>query len=290
MAVKEVQQRVPTGEGSTPPWVPPRPAPPPMPAEDPVEYPSEDGLPMASSIEQALWMIACFRVLLHWFRARVDVFVGIDMLVYYERGNNGVSVVPDVFVSFGVPQRNLPNYKVWEEGKPPDVVWEFAPPSSVKGDAREKKGKYCRMGVREYWLVDPDGEHNDRRVQGFELVNGNYVELPWEEGSDGTVSVWSPVLQLEQHFTEGRLRFWDPKTDKYLELPEEEERRARKEAESRAEREAQARRESDQAREQAESRAESEAQERKVARSKRKALEAQVAELKANARAPRDLE
>ena len=283
MPVQKVQQRVPSGEGSTPPSVPPRPAPPPMPAEDPVEYPSEDGIPMAASHEQALWMIACFRVLLHWFRARVDVFVGIDMLVYYVRGNNGVSVVPDVFVSFGMPQRNLPNYKVWEEGKPPDVVWEFGPPSSIKGDAREKKGKFCRMGVREYWLVDPDGEHNDRRVQGFELVNGNYVELPWEEGSDESVTVWSPVLQLEQRFTEGRLRFWDRKTGKYLELPEEE-------AESRADREALARRESDQAREQAESRAESEAQARKVEMRKRKALEAQVAELKANARAPRDLE
>ena len=262
MSVKKVQQSVPTGAGAPPPCVPPRPAPPPVPAEDPVEYPSEDGIPMAASQKQALWMIACFRVLLHWFRARVDVFVGIDMLVYYERGNNGVSVVPDVFVSFGVPQRNLPNYKVWEEGKPPDVVWEFSPPSSIKGDAREKKEKYRRMGVREYWLVDVDGKHHDRRVHGFELVDGKYVELPWKERPDGTVTVWSPALQLEQRFIDGQLRFGDRKTERYLELPEEE----------------------------AESRADREAQGRKVEMRKRKALEAQVAELKANARTRRDLE
>ena len=344
MPVKKVYQSVPTGVVAPPPvrpppsWEPPRP-PTPVPAEDPDEYPSEDGLPMASNIEHALWMIACFRMLLHWFRGRTNVFVGIDLLVYFKRRKKGGSVAPDVFVSFGVPQRKLPSYKVWEQGKPPDVVWEFGSQSTVKGDAREKKEKYRGMGVREYWLVDVDGKYHDRRVQGFELVNGKYVELPWEEGSDGSVTVWSPVLQLEQRFTEGQLRFWDPKTEKYLELPEEEERGAREQAESRAESEAlarkesdqvrkaaesraateaQARKESDQARKAAESRAATEAQARKAAESraateaqarkaaesraateaqarkeemrKRKALEAQVAELKANSGSPRDQE
>ena len=293
MPVKKVHQSVPPGVGAPPPvrpptpWVPSQP-PPPVPAEDPDEYPSEDGLPMASSIEHALWMIACFRLLVNWFRGRTDVFVGIDLLVFYMRGNKRLSVAPDVFVSFGVPMRKLPSYKVWEAGKPPDVVWEFGSRSTVKGDAKEKKEKYRRMGVREYWLVDPDGGYHDRRVRGFELVNGQYVELPWDEGSDGTVTVWSPLLQLEQRFIDGGLRFWDRKTEKYLELPEEEaearaegEAQARREAEDRAESEALARREADRARAQAEKRAESEA-------SKRKALEARVAELESMAKSPRN--
>ena len=320
MAVKKVEQSVPTGGVAPPPvrppplWVPP--CPPPVPPEDPVEYPSEDGIPMAASLKHARWMMAGFRVLEHWFRGPLDVFVGIDMLVYYAQGDNSRSVAPDVFVSFGVEQRDLPCYKVWEEGKPPDVVWEFGSRSTAKEDAREKKEKYRRMGVREYWLVDVDGKYHDRRVQGFELVNGEYVELPWDEGPDGTVTVWSPALQLEQRFIDGQLRFWDRKTEKYLELPEEEERgareqaesraeseaRGRREAESRAESEAQARRESDQAREQAESRAESEARARMEAESraeseararevemrKRKALEARVAELESKERNPRN--
>ena len=330
MPIKKVHQSVPTEVVAPPPvrppplWGPSRP-PTPVPAEDPDEYPSEDGLPMASNFKHALWMIACFRMLAHWFRGRTDVFVGIDLLVYYMRGNKRVSVAPDVFVSFGVPKGEPPSYKVWEAGKPPDVVWEFGSRSTVKGDAGEKKEKYRRMGVREYWLVDPDGGYHDRRVRGFELVNGQYVELSWDEGSDGTVTVWSPLLQLEQRFTDGQLRFWDPKTEKYLELPEEEaefraeseaqtrresdrvreqaesraenQARGRREAEARAEREAQARREAEaraereaQARREAEARAEREAQARKVEIGKRKALEAQVAELKANARSRRDLE
>ena len=287
MPIKKVHQSVPAEVVAPPPVRPPTPwvpsQPPPPPAEDPDEYPSEDGLPMASSVEHALWMIACFRLLVHWFRGRTDVFVGIDLLVFYMRGNKRTSVAPDVFVSFGVPMRKLRSYKVWEAGKPPDVVWEFGSRSTVKGDAKEKKEKYRRMGVREYWLVDPDGGYHDRRVRGFELVSGQYVELPWDEVPDGTVTVWSPLLQLEQRFIDGQLRFWDRKTGKYLELPEEEERGAREQAESRADSEAQARKE-------AESRAESEAQARKVEMRKRKALEAQVAELKARARTPRDLE
>ena len=321
MPVKKVQQSVPTGAVAPspvrppPPWVPPRPAPP-VPAEDLVEYPSEDGIPMAQSDIHALRMIVCYRILLHWFLGRMDLYVGIDLLVYYVRGDNTESVAPDVFVSFGVPQRSRPSYKVWEEGKPPDVVWEFGSESTAKEDAGEKKEKYRRMGVREYWLVDPDGECHERRLHGFALVNGQYVELPWEERPDGTLAVWSPVLQLEQHCTEGELRFWNRKTEKYLELPEEQaESRAdreaqarkqaeegRKQAESRADHEAQAREEADQARREAESRAECEAQARKEAESraeseaqarqeelrKRKAVEARLAELEAKARGPRN--
>ncbi len=315
MPVKKVQQSVPAGAVAPqpvrppPPWVPPRPAPPPVPAEDSVEYPSEDGIPMASSFKHALWMIACFRMLMHWFRGQLDVFVGIDLLVYYERGKKKASVAPDVFVSFGVPKRALPSYKVWEAGKPPDVVWEFGSQSTVKGDAGEKKEKYRRMGVREYWLVDLDGEYHNRPLKGFELVDGKYVEMPWEERPDGTLAVWSPALQLEQHCTEGQLRFWDPKTEEYLELPEEQaesraereaqarkqEAQARKQAESRADSEAQARREADRAREQAESRADSEALARRRADQgreeeirKRKAVEARLAELEARERGPRN--
>ncbi len=296
MPVKKVQQSVPTGAVAPqpvrppPPWVPPRPAPPPVPAEDLVDYPSEDGIPMAASLKHARRMMAGFRTLEHRFQGPPDVFVGIDLLVYYERGNNGKSVAPDVFVSFGVPQRDLPSYKVWEEGKPPDVVWEFGSRSTVKGDAGEKKEKYRRIGVREYWLVDLDAGYHDRPLKGFELVNGKYVELPWEERPDGTLAVWSPALQLEQRCTEGQLRFWDPKTERYLELPEEEEREAREQAESRAEREARARKQeaqvrkqADEARKEAESRADREAQAREEADQARREAESR-AECEAQAR------
>ena len=239
MAVKKVQQSVPAGAVPAveppvrppPPWVPParsRPAasaPPPAPAEDPVEYPSEDGLPISTNTDHLEWMDRCYRTLKHRCRGRRDLFVGVDMLIYYERGNNKARVAPDVFVSFGVPPRERPSYFVWLEGKPPDVVWEFGAPLTIKGDAAQKKETYRRMGVREYWLADPVGGVYAPRVQGFALVDGVYEPMPWEAGPDGLVAVWSPVLQLELRFADGRLGFWDRETARYLELPEEESER-----------------------------------------------------------------
>ena len=256
MPVKKVQQSVPAGTVPAveppvrppAPWVPPaatRPAtplPPPVSAEEPVEYPSEDGLPRSTNTDHLEWMVRCYRELKHRLRGRRDLFIGCDMLIYYERGNNKAAVAPDVFVSFGVPPRKRPSYFVWQEGKPPDVVWEFGAPVTVKGAAGQKKETYRRMGVREYWLVDPVGGVYEPRVQGFELVDGVYERMPLEEGLDGTVAVWSPVLQLELRFADRRLRFWDRATAQYLELPEEEYERRRLEAEARLERDAEARR------------------------------------------------
>ena len=127
---------------------------------------------MATSPRHARWMIACYRMLVHRFVGRTGVYLAIYMLVYYERWNNGVSIAPDVFLNFGVPLRDRSSYKVWEAGKPPNAVWEFGPPSSIKGDAGKEQEQYRRMGAREYWLVDPSGEYHYPQVQGFELVDG----------------------------------------------------------------------------------------------------------------------
>ena len=248
------------------PWVPPappRPAasePPPVPAEDPVEYPSEDGLPISTNTDHLEWMVRCYRELKHRFRGRQDLFIGCDMLIYYEPGNNKAAVAPDVFVSFGVPQRDQPSYFVWLEGKPPDVVWEFGAPLTVKGDAGEKKETYRRMGVREYWLLDPVGGVYDPRVQGFELIDGAYERMSCEEGPDGLVAVWSPVLQLEVRFADGRLRFWNRETAQYRQLPEEE----------------------------AEAQIESIERALKAEKRARKALEARLAKFEAESRSTRD--
>ena len=86
---------------------------------------------MAQNLRHARRMMACFRMLDHWLLRRMDALRALDVLVYYKCGDNTESVAPDVFVSFGVPARDLASYKVWEEGKPPDAVWEFGSPSTV---------------------------------------------------------------------------------------------------------------------------------------------------------------
>ena len=267
----------------------------PVPAEASVEYPGEDGLPMPTNLDHYAWSMVCYRMLKHRFRGCRDLLIACDMLVYYERGNNKAAVAPDVFVSFGVPPGPRSSYFVRREGKPPDVVLEFASPSTVRKDAGEKKEKYRRMGVREYWLVDPVGGYHDPQVQGFQLVDAAYEQLPWEEGSEGMVAVWSPLLQLELRFADGQLRFWDREKALNVELPEEErdrlrlkerrgrleERRGRLEERRGRQRSERGRLEERRARQRLERELEEE-------RRDRKALEVRLAALEAESRSTRD--
>ena len=214
----------------------------------------------------------CYRELKHRFRGSRDMFIACDMLVFYKCGNDEVALAPDAFVSFGVPPGPRARYSVRRGGKPPDVVLEFASPSTVEADVG-KKNKYRRMGVQEYWLVDPVGGYHDPRVQGFQLLDRAYERMPWEKGSGGLVAVWSPLVRLEVRFADGQRWFWDRKTAQYLELPEAEDE-ARLASKERA-------------RQEAEARVESTAQALKAEQRARKVLEARIAEFEAIAKCPR---
>ena len=257
---------------------------------------------MPTNLDHYAWLMVCYRILTYHFRGRRKLLIACDMLVYYKRGEDEIAVAPDVFVSFGVPPGQRASYSVRREGKPPDVVLEFASPSTARKDAGEKKEKYRQLGVREYWLVDPVGGYHDPQVQGFQLVDGAYEQLPSEEGSEGMVAVWSPLLQLELRFADGQLRFWDREKALYVELPEEErdrlrlkERRGRQRAERGRLEEREGRLEAERGRlkerrgrleeQQGRQRVERELEAEKRAR---KALEERIAKFEAESRSTRD--
>ena len=110
----------------------------------------------------------------HRFRNREDVLVAMELLVYYERGNNKVCLQPDVQVVFGVQRGNRSSYKVWEEGKAADFVLEVASPSTADKDARHKAQEYARIGVREYWWLDPTGSLLAPPLEGWEANGQSY--------------------------------------------------------------------------------------------------------------------
>ena len=250
---------------------------------------------MATSLNHYAWSMVCYRMLKHRFRGCRELLIACDMLVFYKWGEDEIALAPDVFVSFGVPPGPRSSYFVQREGKPPDVVLEFASPSTVRKDAGEKKEKYRQMGVPEYWLVDPVGGYHDPQVQGFQLLDGEYERMAWEEGPDGLVAVWSPLLQMEVRFADGQLRFWDRKRARYLELPEEEaearvasKERARQKAVA-LQQEAEARVASkERARQKAVAQIERMEQALKAEKRARKALEARLAKFEAESRSTRD--
>ena len=128
------------------------------------------------------------------------------------------------------------NYKVWEEGKGPDFVLEVASPSTWREDVGRKRGVYAGLGVKEYWLYDPMGEHLKPELQGNRLVGGGYEGRAAEESEDGTLTLRSETLGLELWARGGKMRFRDPETGQdLLSLREEHAAREREAAARRQE-------------------------------------------------------
>ena len=202
-----------------------------------VDYPESDGKRMAENDAQLAAILYGISVLRTYYAHRRDVYVSGDLLVYYEEGDPRASVAPDVFVVFGVEDRERMTYRVWEEGKGPDFVLEVASRSTWREDVGAKRGVYARMGVGEYWLYDPLGEYLRPRLRGYRLVGGRYERQPLLESLDGRLTLCSGTLGLDLWVKGREMRFRDPVTGLDL-LGHREEHIARRSAEVRAEREA----------------------------------------------------
>ncbi len=230
----------------------------PVPVE--IDYPSSDGMPLAESDFQFDPLTYARNALRDHYRHRSDVYVAGNMLIYYEEGNVKARVAPDVFVVFGAPAHDRSSYLLWREPKGPDWVLEVTSRSTRREDQGRKRDLYRELGVTEYWQYDPTGDYLSPRLQGEELVSGQYRRLAETELADGGSAMWSRVLGLELRLGSGGLRFRDAATGEYLlnlvesnetrrrnEQGWRDERRARRWAEQERDREKQARQEAERA-------------------------------------------
>ncbi|HEY9802560.1 MAG TPA: Uma2 family endonuclease [Leptolyngbyaceae cyanobacterium] len=198
----------------------------------PIEYPDEDGQPVAEGDSQRKYLLYATDVLQIYFQNRSDVYVSGNLFIYYEEGRPESVVAPDVFVVFGVENRDRRSYKTWEENnKAPDFVLEITSKTTRAKDQGAKKGIYAFLGVREYFQYDPTGDYLHPQLQGLRLVDDNYFPVPANTAADGTVSLTSEVLGLELRIEAGKLRFYDAGTGEYL-LSHQEEAAARQAAET----------------------------------------------------------
>ena len=201
-----------------------------------IEYPCSDGKPMSENDWQAA-AIAYLRGALSVRYAQCPkVYVAGNLFIYYEEGNPRASVSPDVFVVRGAANRMRLVYKVWEEGQVPDFVVEVGSPSTWEEDEGPKRALYERLGVREYWQVDPRGEFLPSRLQGWRLRDGLYEAQPAVESLDGTRMLRSETLGLDLLAGRGagELHFRDTVSGERL-LGHKESEAARRAAELRAE-------------------------------------------------------
>ena len=166
------------------------------------------------------------------YRRDPNTFIGINVMLCYREDGVRHVLVPDLFVVFGVPNKDRPSYKVWEEGKVPAFVLEVASEGTYKKDLRSKKNAYERMGGREYCVFDPKGDMHRPRLQLFRLEEGIYEPANSQREPDGSLAVMSETLGLELRFLDDRLRLWNPVNQEYL-LEHHEERAGRIGAEQR---------------------------------------------------------
>lgn len=194
-----------------------------------VEYPASDGKPMAETDVHIQLMSDLRFALGDLFREDTDIYVAANLLIYYVEGDPRRRVAPDVFVVRGVGNHPRRIYKLWEEGRPPDVVIELSSRQTWREDLQEKWRLYEQLGIREYFIFDPEYDYLDTPLVGYRLdAEGRYAPLEVENGS-----VRSEALGLDLVDTGQTLRLLDPRTGEFLPTPIEE-AAARRQAEAEA--------------------------------------------------------
>ncbi|MBF2006683.1 MAG: Uma2 family endonuclease [Chlorogloeopsis fritschii C42_A2020_084] len=225
-------------------------------------YPSADGEPVAETYDHLYALLTTLEVLKQYLAGRQATVLA-NQFLYYSQGFPKLRVAPDVMVIFDVSPGGRDNYKIWEEGQVPSVMFEMTSPGTKEQDEVFKKTLYEQLGVKEYWLFDPKGEWLQEQLRGYRLHRGTYE--PIEDNR-------SEPLQLRLQVEGQLIGFYREDTGEKLLLPEEltralqQEVLARQQAEERAEQERQ--------------RAEQERQRAEQERQRAEQAEAQVQQLK----------
>ncbi|MEM1368589.1 MAG: Uma2 family endonuclease [Cyanobacteria bacterium P01_H01_bin.15] len=201
----------------------------------PIEYSSSDGEPVAETFDHLYALLTILETLLEYLRGQQATVLA-NQFLYYAQGQPNLRVAPDVMVIFNVEPGGRDNYKIWEEGQVPSVIFELTSASTRTKDDIDKKVLYQQLGVKEYWQFDPRGEWISEQLRGYRLQGSHYEII-----TDNCSQVLSLRLVPEKTL----LNFYRQDTGEKLLIPAElskalrRETLARQKAEQRAERLAQ---------------------------------------------------
>jgi len=166
-------------------------------------YPESDGKPMGETDEHREEMVRHIELLQDYFRGQ-QVYVSGDLLVYYEQGNPRKFVVPDAFVVKGLAPGRRRTFKIWVEGRAPHVVIETTSRKTRRKDMTVKPQLYAQLGVKEYFIFDPDQEYLDPPLQGYRLVDGTYAPI----AADDAGCLLSQELELRLCLADRHVQFF----------------------------------------------------------------------------------
>jgi len=207
----------------------------PQSSDSDIDYPSSDGEPVAETFVHLYALLVTLEVLQQYLEGQQATVLA-NQFLYYSQGMPKLRVAPDVMVIFNVEPGPRDNYKVWQEGQVPSVIFEMTSQGTQAHDQVFKKTLYEQMGVEEYWLFDPKGEWVENQLRGYRLERGIYQPI-----NDGCSSPLQLRLQAEGQL----IGFYRQDTGERLLIPRElaqslkQEALARQQAEQRAEQERQ---------------------------------------------------
>lgn len=141
--------------------------------QEEIFYPSSDGEPLAESYSHLNAILTTLAVLKQYLSGRQATVLA-DQFMYYAQGFPRLRVAPDVMVIFDVAPGGRDNYKIWQEGQVPKVIFEITSEGTKNQDLEFKKTLYEQLGVYEYWLFDPRGEWIKEQLKGYRLEDDTY--------------------------------------------------------------------------------------------------------------------
>ncbi|EDX84107.1 conserved hypothetical protein [Synechococcus sp. PCC 7335] len=145
------------------------------------ELPDSDDIPVDNEDQNLLPNILLFVLNTLW-EHRKDWFFAVDMGVYHTaEGNPRVPVVPDAFLSIGVPRHRegenfRRSYVVWEENDVVPLMTLELVSWSPGGEYAKKMETYRNLGVLYYIIYNPFYWQRDRHqpFEVYKLVDGSY--------------------------------------------------------------------------------------------------------------------
>jgi Uma2 family endonuclease len=204
---------------------------------DPKHLPSgdeligSDDIPVDNEEQNFIPNVLLFLLEYLW-RSRDDWFFAVDMGLYHDTGANPrVPVVPDAFLSLGVPRRresgSRNSYVVWEEQNVVPLLTLEVVSQTPGGEYAEKMLTYANLGVLYYVIYNPRYWQRDGHLpfEVYRLINGGYQlqigEPCWmPEVGLGIGRCLLPSDPLEREV----LGWFDAQGQRYLNAEEQEQR------------------------------------------------------------------
>ncbi len=183
-------------------------------------YPTGDGKPVAESFDHLYALLITLEVLRQYLLGQQATVLG-NQYLYYSQGYPQLRVAPDVMVIFGVEPGGRDNYKIWEEGQVPGVIFEITSPSTRGHDDSFKKTLYAQLGVQEYWQFDPKAEWIVDQLRGYQLREFTNTEGEDEPSYELISNGQSQLLQLRLLPEERLISFYRLDTGEKLLIPDE---------------------------------------------------------------------